>query len=232
MDKVFEQINLYKHDSDGLIFTSAEAGYHFGTCETMIKWKPPSENTVDFLLQVKKTVNGDEYYISIFNGSKGYQFESDFEFGSDLEKVKGQKLHGRIIECKYVPNWPHFWRFSRFRDDKPDANHISTFVKVKKSIQDNVTREKLLEIRQIIEKSWKERELVSKGSKRSSESLGNEQKSKDVPVDRYDKSSNQDKSADEKTEENPTGQETEQEETQNATKAALSEKELLSVDFD
>lgn len=178
LDRVFKQIQEYKHESDGLIFTSADAGYHFGTCETMVKWKPPSENTVDFLLNVNKTPEGDKYSILIFYGVRGHQIESDFVFGSDLEKVKGEKLHARIIECKYDPNWPHNWRFSRFRDDKADANHISTFIKVQKSIHDNVTKEKLLGIRDDIENAWKEREAAKKGVKRLSDATLAQKKSK------------------------------------------------------
>jgi hypothetical protein len=32
---VFENMAKYKHGSDGVIFTSADAPYEFGTCDTM-----------------------------------------------------------------------------------------------------------------------------------------------------------------------------------------------------
>ena len=243
MDKVFEQVELYKHESDGLIFTSADAGYHPGTCETMVKWKPPSENTVDFLLQVNKTVQGDKYFISVFYGAKGYQVESDFEFGSDFEKVKGERLHGRIIECKYDANWPFFWRFSRFRDDKPDANHVSVFKKVQKSIQDNVTREKLLAIREKIEVTWKEREAVKKAGKRSHQDTDNslkdrvkkasitenETREKTIPADSDLKTAS---SSDPVETQKPEKEHDKESVVSKDNDKSLAEKELLSVDFD
>jgi mRNA guanylyltransferase len=73
-----------------------------------------------------------QYSISIFHGDKlGYLQHSSFHFGSDFEKVKNEtNLNNRIIECKYDPNWPHHWRFSRFRDDKETANFITVYKKV------------------------------------------------------------------------------------------------------
>lgn len=53
------------------------------------------------------------------------------------------KMNGRIIECRWDPEWPNNWRFTRFRDDKLDANHISVYEKILESIHDNVTKEEV-----------------------------------------------------------------------------------------
>jgi mRNA guanylyltransferase len=53
---------------------------------------------------------------------------------------------GRIIECRYDPEWPNHWRFSRWRDDKLTANHISVYEKIMQSISDNVTEEEVPQI--------------------------------------------------------------------------------------
>jgi mRNA guanylyltransferase len=231
LDRVFKDVVEYNHSNDGLMFTDSEAKYSFGTCETMVKWKPPEENTVDFLVQVRKSNAQDKYYIMINHGNKGYQIESEFVFGQDLDKVKGQQLNGRIIECKYDKNWPFNWRFSRFRDDKAEANHVSTFQKVLKSIEDNVTKEKLLEIRGEIETCWKEREASSKaGIKRTlpQESLSGLQHS-----DQKAQEDSQDLGVVQKQKLlDSTQNEKEAYVQDDGQRATLSEKELLSVDFD
>ena len=77
IDAVFKvHLPRLRHGNDGLIFTSAEAPYTSGTDYKMLvlsflfssrlrfadadtvrcdrlKWKPPSENSIDFLLQLK-----------------------------------------------------------------------------------------------------------------------------------------------------------------------------------
>jgi mRNA guanylyltransferase len=49
----------------------------------------------------------------------------------------------KIVECRYDPEWPNRWRFSRWRDDKLTANHISVYEKIMQSIADNVTEEQV-----------------------------------------------------------------------------------------
>jgi mRNA guanylyltransferase len=42
------------HKNDGLIFTSMTSPYHPGTSDAMLKWKPPSENSIDFRLHLQQ----------------------------------------------------------------------------------------------------------------------------------------------------------------------------------
>jgi mRNA guanylyltransferase len=73
IETVFSQtIPTLKHGNDGLIFTCAESGYVVGTDQRMcvpshlththyfsdltlsrLKWKPPSENSIDFKLELR-----------------------------------------------------------------------------------------------------------------------------------------------------------------------------------
>lgn len=52
MDKVWASIPQLWHDNDGLIFTAVHSQYTIGTCEAMLKWKPPSMNSIDFRVSV------------------------------------------------------------------------------------------------------------------------------------------------------------------------------------
>ncbi len=52
--------------------------------------------------------------------------------------------HGRIAECRYDPDWPGYWKFMRWRDDKEHANHLNTYEKIMESIRDNVEKQEVL----------------------------------------------------------------------------------------
>ena len=61
------------------------------------------------------------------------------------------------------------WRFHRFRDDKMEANHISTFNSVIESIEDHVTEEDLLREADEIRRCWKGRDAARKGGRGGSQ---------------------------------------------------------------
>ena len=73
-----------------------------------------------------------------------------------------EKLDGRIIEC-YVDDEGR-WRYKReedgsprFRDDKTEANHISTVKKIMDSIDDGVSKKDLCAAQHLIYQAWKDR---------------------------------------------------------------------------
>ncbi|PWN29023.1 DNA ligase/mRNA capping enzyme [Jaminaea rosea] len=51
--EVLQRMPNLEHGNDGLIFTCMNSGYTFGTDEKIIKWKPPRENSVDFVLRLR-----------------------------------------------------------------------------------------------------------------------------------------------------------------------------------
>ncbi|KAI9358336.1 mRNA capping enzyme, catalytic domain-containing protein, partial [Zopfochytrium polystomum] len=138
LDRVLDSISQLNHKNDGLIFTSETAPYGIGTCETMMKWKPPEENTVDFLIRVK----GDEtprFWLQIWEGDRSHRDVCELILEDERRAIWERDWpDGRVVECRYDVDWPNHWRFSRFRDDKRTANHWNTYRRIMETINDPV----------------------------------------------------------------------------------------------
>lgn len=180
------------HGNDGLIFQCAEAPYTMGTDESILKWKPPNENTIDFLLQLGEFPKFDPgdgqglaedfdakptFDLCVFHGSDRYQvFDQLYVTDEDWEAMKstGEVLDLRIIEC--YRDEQGRWRFKkdgenamarpRFRDDKKEANHISTVDKVLESIKDGVNDRDLVSHALAMKTAWKKRHPEEGGRRR------------------------------------------------------------------
>ncbi|KAF1831235.1 mRNA-capping enzyme subunit alpha [Decorospora gaudefroyi] len=158
-----------KHGNDGLIFTCVSTPYQFGTDRHILKWKPPHENTIDFKLRIGDfplidPQDGEDGLIPdydaiphpvqllIQHGEKKYQVFADLSLTpAEWKTLKSldQRLDGRIIECYRTEAGQ--WKYKaetdgtpRWRDDKKDANHISTVNSVLASIEAPVTEMDLL----------------------------------------------------------------------------------------
>lgn len=191
----FETIPRIKkvHGNDGLIFTCRETSYTSGTDQHILKWKPPEENTVDFLMHmtwVEVEAEPDDpdqspykdydtlpadIGLFIYHGNHGdyarvgtlYLTAEEWEnmksedkplqdaivecYLEDISPANGHQLNGGTHDMKR-------WRFHRFRDDKEEANHVSTFESVIASIEDHVTQQDLLDHAEAIRGAWKRRE--------------------------------------------------------------------------
>lgn len=182
------------HGNDGLIFTCKGTNYVSGTDPHILKWKPPNENTVDFLMQIQwPVVDPDpndpdqspqqDYFgfpakieLFIFHGrNQDYSYVGDlYVTPEEWENMKelDQPLQDAIVEC-YLEDLEkdaghpanggslgtgRRWRFYRLREDKDEANHISTFDSVKVSIEDHVTQQDLLDHADEIRAAWKSRD--------------------------------------------------------------------------
>jgi mRNA guanylyltransferase len=167
-----------KHGNDGLIFTCKDTRYQFGTDQHILKWKPPHENTIDFKLRLGDfpliDPEDDEdgpipdydalpapMELLVLHNNNDYQTFTRLDVTPDEWKVLkslNQRLDGRIIEC-YRATSGH-WKFKaeadgtpRWRDDKKDANHISTVKSVLASIENPVTELDLLGYEQRIKEA-------------------------------------------------------------------------------
>ncbi len=171
-----------KHANDGLIFTCRNTEYRPGTDPHILKWKPATENTIDLRIQLRfKTVEADEAdladgivepwvdYDSIpmadlysyqgdGRGDKYRRFAELYLSDEDWEAMKGcnDPISNRIVECAMDDQGR--WRLHRFRDDKSEANHISTVNSVMDSIRDSVTEQELLVAAKSIKDNWKARQ--------------------------------------------------------------------------
>jgi mRNA guanylyltransferase len=157
------------HGNDGLVFTCKRTPYQFGTDKNILKWKPPHENTIDFKLKLGEfplydPEDGEEGLVPDYNAppdrimlmiqhnNNKYEHFADLHFTEqDWEMLKSlnRRLDGRIIEC--FRNEQGRWCFKReddgtprWRDDKKEANHITTVSSVLESIENPVTEQDLL----------------------------------------------------------------------------------------
>lgn len=180
------------HGNDGLIFTCRGTAYQSGTDRHILKWKPPNENTIDFLMHVKWSTTDphpddpdqtpqDDYHslperfsLYIFHGQGNYSYVDDlYVTPEDWEAMKSKNypLQDAIVEC-FVEDVPQTngyhgtnsddhnrrrWRYHRLREDKDEANHVSTYDSVKESIHDNVTEQVLLDRAEEVKRAWKKR---------------------------------------------------------------------------
>ncbi|KAF9115237.1 Dcp1p-Dcp2p decapping enzyme complex alpha subunit [Mortierella sp. AM989] len=160
IEKMFKEvIPRLKHGSDGLIFTSSVAPYLLSTNPKMLKWKPPSENTIDFKLSLNFPVqNGvqdnskkPQFILNEWQGGQQYQPFGQMTVDDGLWeqwRAASTQLHGRVVEVSFSPS-DRSWRFFRFRDDKDHGNHSSVVRKVVQSIQDGVEADESNHVRSL-----------------------------------------------------------------------------------
>jgi mRNA guanylyltransferase len=183
IEMMFRQIlpNL-PHGNDGLIFTCRNTDYKHGTDPHILKWKPESENSVDFRLSLdfplvqpdaQDRAEGitDPYVdydaMPIANllvhaeGNRDDFYATMYLEPAEWEGLKSlnEPLDDRIAEC-YMDSQKR-WRFMRWRDDKEKPNHISTVESVIESIVDRVTEQELIASAKRIRDEWKRRNAGS-----------------------------------------------------------------------
>ncbi|GAA5935992.1 mRNA guanylyltransferase [Sporobolomyces koalae] len=161
------------HGNDGLIFTSAESPYTPGTDAKILKWKPPSENSIDFLLQLKfpprrdnpiePDFNAKPVFMLLMNhGHEGNHLWDVMEVEDstwESWKASGEQYDDRVVEVVWDQK-RDTWKMLRFRDDKRDGNYKSVVTSIIQSIQHGVEAEQLVAHAGAIKKAWKAREAA------------------------------------------------------------------------
>ncbi|KAF7793147.1 hypothetical protein EIP86_004256 [Pleurotus ostreatoroseus] len=172
VDDVFEKdIPNLLHGNDGLIYTCVNTPYVAGTDPNILKWKPPSENSIDFKLILRfppspeQPAKADVFAKPVFElhtwcGGRTYEFW-DVMLVKDEEwenmKASGEQFDERIVEVHWDTELEG-WRMMRFRDDKPNGNHKNVVENILSSIADGVEKEELLSHSNSIRNAWKNRQ--------------------------------------------------------------------------
>ncbi|KAH9302911.1 hypothetical protein KI387_014494 [Taxus chinensis] len=138
-------IPTLSHEADGLIFQGWDDPYVPRTHDGLLKWKYAHMNSVDFLFEVGE---GNRQSMCLMDKGKNRKLE-----GAHVTFPDGQdpsSLSGKIIECSWNPK-EQCWEYMRVRPDKPTPNGWQTYMKVMRSIEDNITENVVLdEITEII----------------------------------------------------------------------------------
>lgn len=125
------------HEVDGLVFQPVPDPYVCGRCIGVLKWKPPSLNSVDFRLKI-----GKESGEGIVTKTRGYLHVGGLD--SPFTEIKLTKdikqYNNKIIECSWDAQNKQ-WVFMRERTDKSFPNSRSTALGVCQSITHPVTKE-------------------------------------------------------------------------------------------
>jgi mRNA guanylyltransferase len=178
------------HGNDGLIFTARNSPYKFGTDEHILKWKPEDENSVDYRLNLEfptrepdseDEMDGDgdggallldydampRFHLSVMaNRGEYVPYAEMYMTPAEWEEMKGLgiPLEDTIVEC--FQDREGRWRFLRFREDKKDANHISTVESVIESIRDKIGVKDLVSAAKKIRDEWKKRQKEEEDRRR------------------------------------------------------------------
>ncbi|TEB39643.1 mRNA guanylyltransferase [Coprinellus micaceus] len=175
VEKVFTMdIPNLMHGNDGLIYTCVTTPYTPGTDHNILKWKPPSENSIDFKLVLRFPPAPDNpnkpdfcakplFLLSVWLGGDGnlarYEHFDDMYVSDDewdQMKMSGEQIDDRIVEVHWDPSLQR-WRMMRFRDDKPQGNHKKVVDNIIQSIADGVEKDALLARSNAIRNAWKTR---------------------------------------------------------------------------
>ncbi|PFH51739.1 hypothetical protein AMATHDRAFT_74773 [Amanita thiersii Skay4041] len=172
-DEVFSiDIPSLQHGNDGLIYTRVGTPYSPGTDTNILKWKPPSENSIDFKLVLRFPPSKEDrkkpdfYAKPLFllwvwcgddRGKPKYEeYDTMHVKDDEWERLKqsGEQVDDRIVEVHWDPNTSK-WRMMRFRDDKPNGNHKTVVENIIASIADGVEKDTLLARSNSIRNAWK-----------------------------------------------------------------------------
>ena len=124
------------HKTDGLIFTNVHAPYRGGRCESLLKYKEVSQNTIDFKAFVKNEK------IELYIGELGQPTKFVGNLDMTVETFLQQYSSGDIIECQYLTDT--LYKPIKKRHDKELPNDIKVYKSLLQSIKEGITMNDVL----------------------------------------------------------------------------------------
>lgn len=122
----------FPYETDGLVMTPVREPMRVGTHETMFKWKPLQQNTIDF--QVKWRPHSNKWGLYIQDKGVLYlECEWAAEDGVPPEFLR----EDAIVECMYVPDNKKWWPLKE-RADKNYPNARRTFWRTMINLREDV----------------------------------------------------------------------------------------------
>jgi len=128
------------HEVDGLIFQPVNEPYKAGQCQSILKWKPHTHNSIDFRVRIIKTKEPGcplETWASLQVGRQ------NFQMGRIKATKEFRENDNKIVEC----TWDYAnrtWKFMRVRTDKSYPNSYETANSVWETIKHPLTQDQLL----------------------------------------------------------------------------------------
>lgn len=140
------------NENDGLIFSPVGMAYQVRNCPALLKWKPPHLNSIDFQLQLERTVDHKRNnqpsvrcYIA-YKGERGICRLREVYFPSKQRQqflASFDKFNGAIVEFSY-DRAAGEWKYIRRRDDKEIPNFSSTVIDTMETIAESMEKEELV----------------------------------------------------------------------------------------
>jgi hypothetical protein len=117
----------YHYETDGFVLTPVNEPIKVGTHETMFKWKPLEQNTIDFQLKKRPSSTNWGLYIQD-KGVLVYECEIPYD---------NQYQEDQIVECKFIREG-YTWQPIKVRDDKNYPNARRTFYRTMINLRENI----------------------------------------------------------------------------------------------
>jgi hypothetical protein len=129
---ITEYVPTITYKMDGLVFTPVKESVKTGTHETMFKWKPRDNNTIDF--QCKKWDQQNKWGLYVIEKGK-LIFESEVPCSTAPEWI----TEDCIVECQYMcDESPRRWKPIGLRKDKKHPNNRRTFYRTLINIKEDI----------------------------------------------------------------------------------------------